>query len=571
MHSAMFLILRRMRAPLIILIVCYAIALLGMTLIPGVDAQGRPAPPMGFFHAFYFVSYTATTIGFGEVPHPFSDAQRLWMIFSIHITVIAWLYAIGKILRLMQDPAFRQAVTEHAFARGVRHIKEPFYIVCGYGDTGSLLVRSLAQRNMRAVVVDINPDRINALEMEDLDIYMPGLCADASLSVTLNDAGLQHHHCVGVVALTDSDQVNLKIAITTRLLHPGIQVICRAETKDAESNMASFGTSHIINPFDTFAARLALALHSPGTHLLHEWLTGVPDTPLPSPLYPPHGTWILCGYGRFGKAVHANLISEGIAVVIVEADPVSTGCVDRCVVGSGTEATTLNEAQVTSAAGIVAGTDNDVNNLSITITARELNPRLFSVARQNKRDNGEIFLAAGLDLVMQRSEIIARDILALLTTPLLNEFLQLTRQQSNEWSNEMISRLSAITNDLVPDVWVVTIGPEESPAVAAALYEEQGLYLETLQLNPRDREQKLPCLPLLLKRGHQTLLIPDDTVALRSGDQLLYCGVVGAHQRMQWTLQNSNVLRYLQSGEERPEGVIWRWLSHGFGAARRNG
>lgn len=568
MNQVIYLILRRMRAPLLVLIAVYAISILGMVLIPGVDAQGRPWR-MDFFHAFYVVSYTATTIGFGELPYPFSDAQRLWMIFSIHITVIAWLYAIGKILRLMQDAAFRQAVTEQAFARGVRHIKEPFYIVCGYGDTGSLLVRSLVQRNIRAVVVDINADRISALEMEDLHIYIPGLCADASLSLTLTEAGLLHPHCTGVVALTDSDEVNLKIAITTRLLHPGIQVICRAETKDAEANMASFGTTHIINPFDTFAARLALALHSPGTHLLHEWLTGVPDTPLPQPLYPPHGTWILCGYGRFGKAVYANLLNEGIAVVIVEAEPAKTGCIDGCVVGRGTEADTLLAAHVAEAAGIVAGTDNDVNNLSITITARELNPQLFSVARQNRRDNNEIFAAANLDLVMQRSEIIARDILALLTTPLLNEFLQLSRQQSNEWANQMVSRLSAFTNDLVPDVWMVTIAPDESPAVTAALYEEHGVYIETLQHDPRDRNQRLPCLALLLKRGSQRLLVPDDSVLLRPGDQLLYCGMVGAQQRMQWTLQNRNVLRYLQSGEERPEGAIWKWVSENLGSGRR--
>ena len=72
MHNTLFLILRRMRAPLIFLILSYAISLLGMTLIPGVDAEGLPAPPMDFFHAFYVVSYTATTIGFGEVPGAFS-------------------------------------------------------------------------------------------------------------------------------------------------------------------------------------------------------------------------------------------------------------------------------------------------------------------------------------------------------------------------------------------------------------------------------------------------------------------------------------------------------------------
>ena len=77
MNSAFFLVLRRMRAPIIVLIVIYAISVIGLTLVPGVDAEGKPTPPMSFFHAFYFISYTATTIGFGEIPVAFSDAQRL--------------------------------------------------------------------------------------------------------------------------------------------------------------------------------------------------------------------------------------------------------------------------------------------------------------------------------------------------------------------------------------------------------------------------------------------------------------------------------------------------------------
>lgn len=60
-----------MRAPIIVLIVIYAISVFGLTLVPGVDAEGKAAPPLSFFHAFYFISYTATTIGFGKFRPPF--------------------------------------------------------------------------------------------------------------------------------------------------------------------------------------------------------------------------------------------------------------------------------------------------------------------------------------------------------------------------------------------------------------------------------------------------------------------------------------------------------------------
>lgn len=558
MNQVIFLILRRMRAPLVVLIVAYAVSILGMVLIPGADAEGKPWH-MDFFHAFYFVSYMATTIGFGELPYEFTAAQRMWTVVAVYLTVIAWLYAIGKILSLIQDPAFKQAVVESSFARGVRHMAEPFFIVCGYGDTGSLLVRSLAQRNMRSVVVDINPERINELELEDLHLYVPGLCADASMTLTLKEAGLLHKQCVGVVALTDDDQVNLKIAITVKLLHPGIKVICRAETHDAEINMSSFGTDSIINPYNTFAHRLALALHSPGTHLLYEWLTGVPQTPLASPLYPPHGTWLLCGYGRFGKAVKENLDSEGINTVIIESDPDGTGCSGFCVVGRGTEAETLITAGVEQAVGIVAGTDNDANNLSIIMTASELNPDLFMVARQNKRDNHEIFQAALLDLVMQRSEIIARDIFAMITIPLLDTFLRLILERSNDWANEQVSRLTAVVGDYVPDVWHFTINDEHTPALLEVLDEGGRIRVADLSFDSREREVRLSCLPLLLLRKQQEpILFPDDEEPLEAGDQLLFAGKNGAYDRMKWTLQNSNALRYVLTGTESASGYFWK-------------
>ncbi len=558
MNQVIFLILRRMRAPLVVLIVAYAISILGLVLIPGSDAEGRPWH-MDFFHAFYFVSYMATTIGFGELPYEFNEAQRMWTLVTIYLTVVGWLYAIGKILTLIQDPAFKQAVAEQGFARGVSHMAEPFYIVCGYGDTGSLLVRSMVQRNMCAVVVDCNQERINELELEDLKLYVPGLCADASLSLTLKEAGLLHKHCVGVVALTDDDAVNLKIAITTKLLHPGIQVICRAETHDAEANMVSFGTDRVINPYDTFAHRLALALHSPGTHLLYEWLTGVPGTELPQPPYPPHGTWVLCGYGRFGKAMQENLVREKVDTVIIEAEPERTGCGEFCVVGRGTEAETLRAAGVEQAVGIVAGTDDDANNLSIVMTAAQLNPDLFMVARQNKRDNDDIFQAALLDLVMQRSEIIARDILALLTTPLLDRFLRLILEQCNEWANEQVSRLSAVTGDMVPDVWSFHVDEEDAPALMLALERGRRVVLGELQRDPRDHDNRLECLPLLLvRRSHEELLFPGDDVELQVGDEVLFTGKGWVMERMKWSLQNHNALRYVQTGEERASGYFWR-------------
>ncbi|MGI9316414.1 MAG: ion channel, partial [bacterium] len=152
MHLIIFLVMRRMRTPLIVLICAYAFAVLGFVLIPGQDDQGMPWR-MSFFHAFYFVSFMGSTIGFGEIPYPFTDAQRLWAVITIYTTVISWLYAIGTLITLIQTPMFRAAVTRNTFIRRVQKVREPFYLICGYGDTGKQIVEALTHNDTQCVVV----------------------------------------------------------------------------------------------------------------------------------------------------------------------------------------------------------------------------------------------------------------------------------------------------------------------------------------------------------------------------------------------------------------------------------
>ena len=166
MSSIIFMALRRLRRPLIVLTLVYAIATLGMTLIPGIDDQGN-VWHMSFFHAFYFVSFMGSTIGFGEIPYEFTDSQRLWVLCCIYISVIAWLYAIGSMLSLIQDPAFKHAITYQTFSRTVKQFSKPFYVVCGYGDTGKLLAHGLTDLSFPVVVLDAKQETLNQIELSN--------------------------------------------------------------------------------------------------------------------------------------------------------------------------------------------------------------------------------------------------------------------------------------------------------------------------------------------------------------------------------------------------------------------
>ncbi len=560
MHNVISLLLRRMRLPLIVLISTYAIAIVGLTLIPGLDDEGNPWR-MDFFHAIYFVSFLGSTIGFGEIPYPFTDAQRMWTTFTIYAAVVAWLYAIGTILTIIQDRGFRRVLAFSSFARKVARMQEPFYIVCGYGDASRLLIRELSERGVHCVVVDKNQEKIHDLTLEDLRDYVPGLSEDATDSNILKAAGLKLPNCWGVIALTGDDQSNLTIAITTKLLAPRLRVICQSDSKDSAANMASFGTDHIVDPFEIFASRFAMMFHSPSMFLVYEWLTAVHGTPLPAFKHPPTGSWVLCGFGRFGKAVREHVTVEGVETRLIEADPNATGAPLDSIEGRGTEANTLLDAEIQDAVGIIAGTNNDANNLSILMTARDLNRGLFTVVRQNQQKKAPIFNAARIDLIMQPGTIVAQYILGLIQAPLLDDFFRLMHDQNEEWANILASRIAGIIDDIMPETWQLEISPRNSPAVYKSLARQQKIRMKDIYTNPDARSELLPCVPLLIKRADMKMLLPDNEEHLQRGDQILFCGREEAWHQMLSIANDEQTLHYIQTGIDRPSGILWRWLT----------
>ena len=145
MNNIIWLTMRRMRTPLIVIILVYSLSVVGMVLIPGQDETGR-VYQVGFLDAAYFVAIMATTVGFGEMPIAFTEAQRLYVFIILFPNVVAWLYSIGTILSLFLDPQFRDVLKRAQFKRQVRWLGGSYYIVCGFGNTGSMIVKGYHPR-----------------------------------------------------------------------------------------------------------------------------------------------------------------------------------------------------------------------------------------------------------------------------------------------------------------------------------------------------------------------------------------------------------------------------------------
>jgi voltage-gated potassium channel len=562
-----FLIMRRMRAPLIVLIGIFAISVLGLTLIPGQDAEGRPWR-MGFFDAFYVMSYTASTIGFGEIPYAFSYAQRMWVTIAIYLTVIGWAYAIGSLLALLQDRAFRQALALQRFKRKVARLREPFLLIAGYGRSGKLLGRSLDALGRRFVVIDIADVQIDDLELEGFHADVPGLVGDARDPGQLAHAGLHHPWCEGVLALSKDDEVNLSVTMTAALLRPDLPVIARSTSAAITERMRAFGTPSIVNPFDTFGDRLRLALHAPASYQLLTWLESGPGAELSPRGKPPKGgRWIVCGYGRFGRELTEDLRAEGLEITIIEAEAAEESD-DAILTGDASQPGVMARANLEQGVAFVAGTDNDTTNLSLVAAVRRINPALFIVARQNNFASAPLFATMNVDTLLEPTQVVAREVYGQLSTPLMRRFLKEMPAYGNEWASRLISRMTERCGLYLQSPWKVRLTAEEAPAVHPWL-EDGDVRLADLLRDPVDRDERLHAVPLLIVRGDESTLAPSDDFVLAPDDEILLLGWPAARRALDSTLMMDDVGAYVVAGQHVPAGWIWRRLTHHPAAAVR--
>ena len=109
--------------------------------------------------------------------------------------------------------------------------------------------------------------------------------------------------------------------MTAALLRPELTVITRTLSRVTAARMHEFGTPTVVNPFDRFGDHLRLALRSPASYQLLSWLEAGPGSPLPERADPPqHGRWVMCGYGRFGRELTADLEAGNARAILGQAE-----------------------------------------------------------------------------------------------------------------------------------------------------------------------------------------------------------------------------------------------------------
>lgn len=212
---------------------------------------------------------------------------------------------------------------------------------------------------------------------------------------------------------------------------------------------------------------------------------------------------IVCGFGRFGRAVVEELIRNAVAMVVIEADPAKQADLDTVgalhVAGSALEDSVLEDAGIGSARAIIVATGSDADNVYITLSAREKNPKILIYARGDSEAGLRRLKLAGADQVVAAYQWAGMRIAASILRPSVVDFLQLSvpgRESEVDLEEIRISRES----------------PAAGKTIAALERENPRLRVVALKRN----DQRLEMIP-----AAETKIEPDDLlVAIGEADSL---------------------------------------------------
>lgn len=126
------------------------------------------------------------------------------------------------------------------------------------------------------------------------------------------------------------------------------------------------------------------------------------------------GHFIICGYGRIGRAICAELQEREIPMVVIERGEEEAELAEQrqfpVMRGNATTDLVLLSAGIKRAAGIVSALSSDSDNLYISLTARELNPKLYIVVRSEREGAESRMHRAGADIVVSPPRLGGRQI-----------------------------------------------------------------------------------------------------------------------------------------------------------------
>lgn len=154
--------------------------------------------------------------------------------------------------------------------------------------------------------------------------------------------------------------------------------------------------------------------------------------------------YVICAYGRVGRAAAEELQQQGVPFVVVEPLAELVPLMDEHGIpfmsADPTQEAVLKHAGIDRAKGLVCAVDSDAINVYITLTARVLNPKLSIVSRASSPESVDQLQRAGADRVVSPYVLSGKRMAFLALQPSVVEFFDMVTVAPNLRLEEVVIR-----------------------------------------------------------------------------------------------------------------------------------
>jgi voltage-gated potassium channel len=176
---------------------------------------------------------------------------------------------------------------------------------------------------------------------------------------------------------------------------------------------------------------------------------------------------IIVGFGRVGHEIARDLGAAQRQIVVLDLNPASLANAVKegysVMDGNPAEVSTLRSAGIERARGMVVATDNDAENVYVTLSARVLRPDMYIIARANAADSESRLKLAGANRIISPYNIGGKRMAQLAMRPTAIEFLDTVLdaeskalslddfviRDGSQWVNKPIKALFAVSETII--------------------------------------------------------------------------------------------------------------------------
>ena len=195
---------------------------------------------LNLIDSIYYAVITMATVGYGDYI-PQNGIQKIFATTLALAGVALLAYVFNIILT-----NFQERMSEYSKgARKMRAIKnmDDYYILCGCGRVGKIVLEELRQRNQNVIIIEKDPEVCENIEESNNVVVLNKDAID-------NDyiTELANEKCNSIILSIGDDVTNLFIVLTIRETNPDAWIVTRASKVENISKLRKAGADKIVSP-----------------------------------------------------------------------------------------------------------------------------------------------------------------------------------------------------------------------------------------------------------------------------------------------------------------------------------